>query len=206
MALEFRDQRVVLRVGFRIDRLHPRTVVEVGDGRDVAASLTNCGLAHGLAGDWKRAVESGREAIAATTQHNVLQQEKGFTYGLLTWTLRDGGNAADACEAATEGVEWSEAHGLAYQEALCRIERAGARRESETAGAGDRIERDLERVAVLIEETSGRALLPRLIEERARLLALRGQNARPGLDEALTLYREIGAEGHAARLTKELGL
>jgi hypothetical protein len=100
-------------------------------------------------------------------------QEKGYLYGWLAWALRGAGKAADACEAATDGVGWCEAHGLAYQEALCRIERAGALRESEAAATAERIERiERERAAVLIDTTSGCSLLPRLLEERARLTAI----------------------------------
>ena len=58
---------------------------------------------------------------------------------------------------------------------------------------------------MLVEQTGGRSLLPRCVEERARLAALRGGSARPGLEEALALYREIGADGHAQRLAGELG-
>jgi adenylate cyclase len=169
-------------------------------------SMRDSCIAHCLAEDWENAVEWGRAAAAFASEHRVLLQEKGDIYGLLALALRGAGEPAEAAEAATEGVEWSEAKSLAFQEAFCRIERAGALREAEGPAAAERIERDLERVAVLLEESGGRSLIPRLIEERARLAALRGEDARPGLQEALESYREIGAGGHAQRLAAELAV
>ena len=60
----------------------------------------------------------------------------------------------------------------------------------------------------LVEETNGRSIEPQLLEERARLAELLGDDAacERGLRDAQRLYVEIGAGGHAERLAEELGL
>ncbi len=70
------------------------------------------------------------------------------------------------------------------------------------------IESALERAEQLVESIDGRVLSPRIIEMRGRLAAALG--AAPASDralrQALELYRNIGATGHAERLTRELGV
>jgi hypothetical protein len=53
----------------------------------------------------------------------------------------------------------------------------------------------------------GRSLSPRILELRGRLAAALSDTAasEPVLHEALDLYREIGAAGHAERLETEIG-
>ena len=58
----------------------------------------------------------------------------------------------------------------------------------------------------LVAETGGRSIEPQVIEERARLAALRGDDGATSEDlrRAHALYVEIGATGHAERLAREL--
>ena len=59
----------------------------------------------------------------------------------------------------------------------------------------------------MVRETEGRALEPQIVEEGARLAALRGDDALAAaeLRRAHALYVEIGAEGHAERVAEEIG-
>ena len=87
-----------------------------------------------------------------------------------------------------------------------QLERARALRAGPGLGAAREIEACLARALTLVEETGGRAIEPQIIEERARLAALRGDDgaAAEDLRRAHALYAEIGATGHAERLAKEL--
>ena len=57
-----------------------------------------------------------------------------------------------------------------------------------------------------MEETGARGLAPQILEVRARLAGIRGDDieAERGLREAHRLYTEIGATGHAERLAREI--
>jgi len=68
------------------------------------------------------------------------------------------------------------------------------------------IEAALDRAAELVAMIEGRSLSPRILELRGRLAAALGNTsgAGQGLREALDLYREIGATGHAERLVLEI--
>ena len=68
------------------------------------------------------------------------------------------------------------------------------------------IDAALTRATECVNETGARAYLPMVIEERARLARLTGDDAAAEreLREAHRLYEEMGATGHAARLAKEL--
>jgi class 3 adenylate cyclase/tetratricopeptide (TPR) repeat protein len=170
-----------------------------------ASSLMQCCWAHGLAGDWDQAAQSARSALDFAREKRVFLQEGGLVYSGLAWALRNGGRYDEATEVALQGIEWSQSQGLLDQQAMCRVEGAASLRESRGVDAFAEIEELLAPVEGIIESTGGRASLPRLVEERARLAALRGDDARPLLEQALAIYRELGATGHAGRLQRELG-
>ena len=69
------------------------------------------------------------------------------------------------------------------------------------------IESTRERAEHLVESIGGRALSPRILEMRGRLAAASGDipASDRALQQALDLYRAIGATGHAERLAGELG-
>ena len=62
------------------------------------------------------------------------------------------------------------------------------------------------RAGELVALIEGRSLSPRILELRGRLAAALGETAasKQILREALDLYREIGAIGHAERLGREI--
>jgi len=67
----------------------------------------------------------------------------------------------------------------------------------------DEIEADLQTAEALVAETGARALTPLILEQRADLAT--GEERHNRLREALRLYEEMGATGHAQRLAKERG-
>jgi hypothetical protein len=79
---------------------------------------------------------------------------------------------------------------------------------SKNANDHPAVDAALTRAAACVEQSGARAYLPMIIEERATLARLRGDDgaAMRELREAHRLYEEIGATGHAARLAKTPGL
>jgi tetratricopeptide (TPR) repeat protein len=79
---------------------------------------------------------------------------------------------------------------------------------SEGAAAQAEIEQALGRAAELIESTGARLYRAQLHAERAELMQALGddKSRREELAEAQRLYAEMGAEGHAQRLARELAL
>ena len=70
------------------------------------------------------------------------------------------------------------------------------------------VESALERAEERVESVDARSLSPRILEQRGRLAGALGdvQGCASLLGEALELYRDIGATGHAERLGRELGI
>jgi hypothetical protein len=108
---------------------------------------------------------------------------------------------------AEQAIERAGAQGARYFECLGWLARARALRAEPSAAAGEEIERCLGRALELVNETEGRAVEPQIIEERARLAQLRGDDATAAAERqrAHALYVAIGATGQAERLAQELG-
>ena len=168
-------------------------------------ALTYLGLAHGLAGDWASARATLFEATDFATKRGVQLQELAMAHAWHAWACHGAGDFEQARDAATKAIDWAMERGLDYQEALGRLERGKAVRELLGVAAEEAIEEDLRRLSQLIETTGALSLLPQYLEERGRLEGVRGSDPRPGLQEALARYREIGAGGHSARVAAELG-
>ena len=81
---------------------------------------------------------------------------------------------------------------------LRALDRAGARAE---------IEASLARVQFLLEKSGAQAFAPFIVEERARLAVVLGdeQGAADLLRRARGLFADVEATGHVDRLTAELG-
>ncbi len=108
-----------------------------------------------------------------------------------------------ACVTAREAFAEAEATGqseIPAQMALARALRTRDGLESEGP-----IAEALERAAELIDELGARVYRPQVCEERAELARLRGDDAARTreLREALRLYTEMGATGHAERVARE---
>jgi hypothetical protein len=107
---------------------------------------------------------------------------------------------------AREAIDLGNAGGCRYFEAHAQLALAWALLATDGVGPRAEIESALARAEHLVESIAGRSLSPRILELRGRLAA--ALEDAPASDrllrEALDLYREIGATGHAARLTREL--
>jgi hypothetical protein len=87
-----------------------------------------------------------------------------------------------------------------------RISLARVLMQSDGPAARSAIEAELDRAEALIDEMGARALAPLVLEERARLARLLGDEpgCERGLRAAHRLFAELGATGHAERLAQEL--
>ena len=72
--------------------------------------------------------------------------------------------------------------------------------------AHERIATEIDAAAAVLERIGARGIIPEIHEERAALCELRADAAgqRRELEEALRLYREMGAEPNAERIARSL--
>ena len=164
------------------------------------------GIAHLLHGDAADAAEMMDEALAvARTEQNGLEREAELLANLARAYLGQG-DVARARGAAEESVACARRQGARFLECIGELERARVLRAEAGASADREIEACLDRARELVAETGGRSIEPQVIEERARLAALRGDDGATSEDlrRAHALYVEIGATGHAERLAREL--
>jgi HEPN domain-containing protein len=117
------------------------------------------------------------------------------------------GERPEALTAAREGIDLGNAGGCYYAEVQAQLALAAALIATDGEVPRTDIEAALDRAEQLVEQIDGRSLSPQILEKRGRLAAACGDDAAATLllHEALDLFREIGATGHAARLTRELG-
>ena len=166
------------------------------------------GPAHMLHGDWRAAAEAMESALALARQHRTGLEGESAILANLSRAYLGTGDVARARAAAAQAIERAGAQGARYGECLGWLALARARLAEPNAAASEEIERCLGRALELVNETEARAVEPQIIEERARLAQLRGDDATAAAERqrAHALYVAIGATGHAERLAKELGL
>jgi len=163
------------------------------------------GIVHLLHENWSEGAEALEETLdAARTQRNGLEREAA-TLAYLARAYLGLGDARRARVTAEQAIACALRQETRLFECQGQLVLAQALRVDAGASAHREIEACLARADTLVEETGGRALAPQIIEERARLAALRGDDEASGseLRQAHALYLEIGATGHAARLAKE---
>jgi len=161
-----------------------------------------------LHSDWRAAAEALEGALALARQHRTGLEIESEILADLSRAYLGTEDVARARAAAEQAIERAGAQGARYFECRGWLALARARRAEQRAAAAEEIERCLGRGLDLVNETEGRAVEPQIIEERARLAQLRGDDATAVAERqrAHALYVAIGATGHAERLAKELGL
>ncbi len=116
------------------------------------------------------------------------------------------GERTEAVATAREGIELARAGGCCYYEAQAQLALAAALLATDGVVPRAEIESALARAEQLVESIEARSLSPRILEKRGRLAAALGDApaSNRALQQALDLYRDIGASGHAERLAREL--
>jgi hypothetical protein len=163
------------------------------------------GVAAGLEGDWPQAVRVLEQCHASMREIAGLRMTEARVLGYLALAYGHCGHPAARATAERAVAVAQERHVVSYeieaQLSLARVLLA-------SGDAGDRpaVDAALARAAACVDESGARAFLPMIMEERAALARLRGDEAGRAreLRHAHALYVEIGATGHAARLAREL--
>ena len=157
--------------------------------------------------EWSGAEEVERRALA-------LARERGVGFGLTAWALcflaevkLGQGDPRAALELADEALADARQSGGRLFEMDALLTRARALLGSEGASCTAEVERTLAEASTLIDETEARCKEPIVHEISSELARLRGDEAtrERELREAHRLFVEMGATGHAARVTKEIG-
>jgi len=148
-----------------------------------------------------------RDGLELARRHRVGLEFEALLLARLAQAHTRGGDTAAGQSAAEEAVAAASERGQRFWEIQARLALA----EALTAGGATRsrgtAEKVLVRAEALVAETGARVLAPQVAEARARLLSGCGERAaaEESLREALRLYTEVGATGHARRLERELG-
>jgi adenylate cyclase len=170
----------------------------------VARTHVAFAYAHLAAGRTADAIERAHAALAM--YRSVEKQLAGMSAAILAEALLEAGDLSAAETAAEEAIALSRHSLRANFEAAAQGVLARALLRRDGAVAREAAEAALANAAALIERTGARLLAPALLEWRAELAAVLGDNATrlQLLREAQQGYIEIGAPAHAARLNKEL--
>jgi tetratricopeptide (TPR) repeat protein len=165
------------------------------------------GAAYLVEGLHTAARDAAREGVAIARGHSVMKQLIPWMLGLRAEAALALGERTEAVAAAREGIELACAGDLKYYEAEAQLALAVALLPTDGIVPRAEIESALARAEDLVESIAARSLSPRILEQRARLAATLGDAsaARRALEEALDLYRAVGATGHAERLAREVG-
>jgi len=176
----------------------------IGSPFSISHSLRSLGVAQMMHGEWTSAIEILERSIEIARKGSGVERE-AETLAALSAALLGAGDAAGARDRATEAIACARRQGALVFGAMGQLALARALLADDGAAAGDAIERHLDRAIELVEKTGGRVLEPQILEERARLADLldRQADAERLLARARDVYAEIGAAGHAERLSSE---
>lgn len=173
-------------------------------GRSVAYFAL--GTAYLVEGQPEAARDAFLKAVAIIRDHNTQRAFLPQMLALLSEAHLALGERTEALAAARNGIDLGNTGGCHYAEAQAQIALAATLMATDDAVLRTEIEAALARAEQLVEQIEGRALSPQILEQRARLAKACGDEPAAArlLNEALDLYRTIGATGHAVRLAKEL--
>lgn len=189
---------------------HGRRSLEIAEKLDNESSRMLAyyvlGFAYLLEGQPAAARDALRESVAIVRDRRAQVAMLPQVLAVLAEAHLVLGERTEAVATAREGIERGRAGGCSYYEAGAQLALAAALLATDGAVPRTEIESALTRAAQLVESIEGRSLSPRILELRGRLAAALGDAAAAQrlLDEALDLYRAIGANGHAQRLAREL--
>jgi tetratricopeptide (TPR) repeat protein len=166
------------------------------------------GLAEQMQGEWGRAIEAVERAQAIARERRVGVELDGWRLALLSESYLRLGEVARARALAGEGLEIARARGNAWNERHASLALARALLRAPGPAARAEIEAALARALELARETGAKAFEPLVHVELAELAHQSGdrEGREREFSEAHRLFTEIGATGHAERLSAELAL
>jgi ATP/maltotriose-dependent transcriptional regulator MalT len=163
------------------------------------------GIAMLLAGEWEAAQARIETALDIARANRVWLTSEGTFLASLAEAKLGLGDADGARQTVDLAVQTTQRTETPIFELHARIVRARVLTTLDGASASGDVEAELERSDTLLRSTGARSYAPFILEERARLAtALEDSATAERLNgEALRLYREMGATGHAERLALE---
>jgi tetratricopeptide (TPR) repeat protein len=166
------------------------------------------GDAHLLLESWDEALAAHERVLALIREHNTGVQVDTLCLSSLALAHLGRGEPERARSAADEALALAVRREHPVGELQARISRATVRLRTQGAAARDGVEEDLERASEIIAIHGIRALEHRVLELRAELARVLGDEAGHErlLREAHHRCVELGTSGHAERLARELGL
>jgi tetratricopeptide (TPR) repeat protein len=149
-----------------------------------------------MAGQPSGAISAGQRALAAARERGAGLFEEASVLAHLSIAYLASGDPPAAGHAAAEAVAVARHQEAKVVECLALLAWAQAER---AMGRADDAKDDLGAAAVLVKETGALTYEPFIHEELGRL-----HDDDTELHQALALFRQIGATGHARRLEAEL--
>jgi class 3 adenylate cyclase/tetratricopeptide (TPR) repeat protein len=185
---------------------HGRALIEL-PRRFGTGALARIGMAHLLASRWEAATDSLSQSVEITRKAGTGLQYLALHLALLADAQLGSGLRSEARASADEALASAQRQGLRGYECLARIALARILRTTEGAAARAAIESQLDASAAIVEETGAVVYAPFVLEERAALSRLQGDEVRweRELREAQRLFAEMGAPIRAEQISRELG-
>ena len=160
-------------------------------------ALIGVGYAHLARGEVEHTIAVSERALAEVDAHGIHRWVEPEILGLLARAYLAGRRPDQARLFAERALSTARTQGSRVMECLAFLVRAEVQRMTESAAASVRA--DLDAALRLATATGARTYESFIHEELGRL-----HNDDKELGEALRLYRQIGATGHARRLEAEL--
>jgi adenylate cyclase len=189
---------------------HGRRCLEIANKIDNDSSLViayfSLGNSRLMAGQAAEACEALRAGAGIARDRKAFLAFRPQVLSVLAEAQLAIGEKTEAEASAREAIESARAGGCDYYEAHAHLSLAETLLAADGAAPKGDIGTALDCAEALVERTQGRSLAPRIVELRGRLAAAEGdpEAADALLSRAQDLYREIGATGHTARLTRGL--
>jgi adenylate cyclase len=166
------------------------------------------GLAEQMRGEWRRAIEALERSQAIARESRTAVEADAFRLALLAESYLGLGDLKRARGLAEEGLKVARAQGNVPGEIQASLSLARVLLRSVGAAARAEIGAALAPALELARETGARAYEPLVHVELAELARQRGDEDghERELRQAHRLFSEIGASGHAERLSGELAM
>ena len=190
---------------------HARAAFETAERLDAPAFRASArlfiGAAHLLEGNYDEAIAAIREAKTIATPEMIGPNQYLMVLARLAEACLGKGNWQRALELSAEAVTRAEG-GRRLGSVEAHHARARVLIATSAERDADEIVRLLDRAAEIADRCGGKVYEPAIHESRAALARAIGrpEEAERELREALRLYAEMGASGHAERLSRELGI
>ncbi len=185
-------------------RTHAQEAIEMferlGSTNQTAYGYLRLGAAQGLGREWKEAANNLEWALSIAQRQRLLVSEAEIL-SHLALTYLGLGQKERALETAEEALRSARGRGTKLFECEAQLALARILQCTDGREAHERAKSALEQVGSLIEETGAKVHAPfvhLLLAEQARL-SDDGSGQERELSEALRLFLEMGATGHAER-------